>query len=173
MAGRVTAIYPGSFDPVTNAHLDIIERACSIFDQVIVSILINVGKEPLFSTEERLEMLRKVISGWENVQLDTFEGLLVDYAAAKNARIILRGIRAVTDYDYEFQMALMNRRMQPQIETIFLMPAEAYSYLSSSLVKEVCFLGGDVKGLVPAVVERWLKKKVSSAKGAKGVRNAG
>ena len=116
MAGRVIAIYPGSFDPVTNGHLDIIERACSIFDQVIVAILINVGKEPLFTVEERLEMLRRVTGRWDNVRVDTFKGLLVDYAASKRACVILRGIRAVTDYDYEFQMALMNRRIRPQIE---------------------------------------------------------
>lgn len=160
MAGRVTAIYPGSFDPVTNGHLDIIERASFIFDGVIVALLSNVAKAPLFSTEERLKMLREVTRAWDNVQADMFEGLLVDYAVARKAEVILRGLRAVTDYDYEFQMALMNRRIQPQIETIFMMPAEAYSYLSSSLVKEVCLLGGNVHGLVPPVVETFLEEKV-------------
>ena len=160
MAGRVTAIYPGSFDPVTNGHLDVIERASVIFDGVIVALLRNEAKAPLFSTEERLKMLREVTRAWDNVQVDMFEGLLVDYAVARKAEVILRGLRAVTDYDYEFQMALMNRRMQPQIETVFMMPAEAYSYLSSSLVKEVCLLGGNVHGLVPPVVETFLKEKM-------------
>ncbi len=160
MAGRVTAIYPGSFDPVTNGHLDVIERASVIFDGVIVALLRNEAKAPLFSAEERLKMLREVTRAWDNVQVDMFEGLLVDYAVARKAEVILRGLRAVTDYDYEFQMALMNRRMQPQIETVFMMPAEAYSYLSSSLVKEVCLLGGNVHGLVPPVVETFLKEKM-------------
>jgi pantetheine-phosphate adenylyltransferase len=160
MAERVTAIYPGSFDPVTNGHLDIIERGTTIFDRVIVAVLLNREKEPLFSTEERLEMLKKVTRRWENVEVDTFEGLLVNYALARKARVILRGIRAVTDYEFELQMALMNRRIQADIETIFMMPAEAYSYLSSSLVKEVVTLGGGVSGLVPSVVESYLEKKI-------------
>ncbi|MGH9339404.1 MAG: pantetheine-phosphate adenylyltransferase [Acidobacteriota bacterium] len=159
MAERVIAIYPGSFDPVTNGHLDIIERSSSIFDSVIVAVLINVAKQPLFSIDERLEMLRDVTGRWENVEVASFEGLLVNYAVSRKAHVILRGIRAVTDYDYEFQMALMNRRMQPTIETIFMVPAEAYSYLSSSMVKEVCALGGSVSGLVPSCVEASLKHK--------------
>lgn len=164
MADGVTAIYPGSFDPVTNGHLDIIQRGRSIFDRVIVAVLLNVGKQPLFSLEERIQMLREVTRRWNNVEVDTFEDLLVRYAVAKKARVIIRGIRAVTDYDYEFQMALMNRRLRPEIETVFMMPAETYSYLSSSLVKEVCMLGGSVSGLVPPIVERYLKRRITGQK---------
>ncbi|MDA2923580.1 pantetheine-phosphate adenylyltransferase [Acidobacteria bacterium AH-259-L09] len=165
MAKPVSAIYPGSFDPVTNGHLDVIERSRSIFDRVIVAVLVNLDKEPLFSTDERLEILGEVTRQWDNVEIDTFEGLLVNYAASKKAQVILRGIRAVTDFEYEFQMALMNRRLRPDIETVFMIPAEAYSYLSSSLVKEVFTLGGSVSGLVPSVVEDSLRKKIRSIKG--------
>lgn len=160
-AASVAAIYPGSFDPVTNGHLDIIQRAGTIFDRVIVAVLINRDKEPLFSVDERLEMLRNVTKQWDNVAVDQFEGLLVNFAVARRARVIIRGIRAVTDFDYEFQMALMNRRIEPAIETVFLTPAETYSYLSSSLVKEVFSLGGRVSGLVPDLVEEALNEKVS------------
>ena len=162
MLRQVTAIYPGSFDPVTYGHLDIINRGRSIFENVIVAVLVNVEKDPLFSTEERLEMLRLATQQWNNVQIDAFEGLLVDYAVEKKARVILRGIRAVTDYEYEFQMALMNRRLRAGIETVFMVPAEDYSYLSSSLVKEVFSLGGSVTGLVPDIVEKSLKNKARS-----------
>ncbi len=157
MAKQVTAIYPGSFDPVTNGHLDIIERSHRIFDRVIVAVLVNVEKEPFFDIEKRLEMLREVTQEWDNVEVETFEGLLVKFAVARKAKVILRGIRAVTDYEYEFQMALMNRRMQPEIETVFMVPAEAYTYLSSRLVKEIFRLGGSVSGLVPSIVEDFLK----------------
>ena len=157
MAERVVAIYPGSFDPVTNGHLDIIRRSRTVFDTVIVAVLQNLEKKPLFSAEERLGMLRHVTGSWENVKVDSFDGLLVGYAVEKGARVIVRGIRAVTDYEYEFQMALMNRRMESCIETIFMLPSSEYSYLSSSLVKEVYALGGKITGLVPEVVESSLR----------------
>ena len=156
MTGGVVAIYPGSFDPVTNGHLDIIERGSNIFARVIVAVVRNLRKDPFFTSEERVEMLREATASWSNVEVDSFEGLLVSYVLARKAQVILRGIRAVTDYEYEFQMALMNRRLQPSIETMFMMPAEAYSYLSSSVVKEVAVLGGSVSGLVPPVVERYM-----------------
>jgi pantetheine-phosphate adenylyltransferase len=159
MAKEVTAIYPGSFDPVTNGHVDIIGRSRGIFDRVIVAVLVNIEKTPFFTTDERLEMLREVTGKWDNVQIETFQGLLVNYAVAQKAQVILRGIRAVTDYEYEFQMALMNRRMQPGIETVFMVPAEEYTYLSSKLVKEIFLLGGSVEGIVPSVVEDFLNKK--------------
>ncbi len=157
MAEPVVAIYPGSFDPVTNGHLDIIRRSRSVFDTVIVAVLQNLEKKPLFSAEERQAMLRQVTGAWENVKVDSFDGLLVSYAVEKGARVIVRGIRAVTDYEYEFQMALMNRRIESSIETIFMLPSSEYSYLSSSLIKEVYALGGDITGLVPEVVESSLR----------------
>jgi pantetheine-phosphate adenylyltransferase len=160
MGGETVAIYPGSFDPVTNGHLDIIERGAGIFDRIIVGVLVNAAKNPLFSLEERLDMLRTVTARWHNVEIDSFDGLLVGYATAKKAGVILRGIRAVTDFEYEFQMALMNRRLAPEVETVFMMPAEAYSFLSSSLVKEVSALGGSVSGLVPALVENHLLERI-------------
>ena len=152
-------MYPGSFDPITNGHLDLIQRGSRLFNRLIVSILRNEGKEPLFSVEERVEMLREVIQVYPNVEVDSFDGLLIDYAAARQATVLLRGIRAISDYEYELQMALMNRKLQPQLETVFMMPAEAYSYLSSRLVKEVFRLGGSVRGLVPELVEERLREK--------------
>ncbi|MCU1308049.1 MAG: Phosphopantetheine adenylyltransferase [Acidobacteriaceae bacterium] len=158
---RVKAIYPGSFDPLTNGHLDLIERGSKIFDELVVAILRNSEKAPLFSVEERMEMLKETTSHLENVSVDTFEGLLVDYVAKQNARVVLRGIRAISDYEYELQMALMNRNLSPNIETVFMMPADTYSYLSSRLVKEVFQLGGSVRGLVPPMVEERLREKVN------------
>jgi len=156
----VTALYPGTFDPVTNGHLDLIARGANIFDKLIVAVARNLDKEPLFDVKERIEMLEAVTFDWENVEVDVFDGLLMDYARAKGARVILRGIRAVSDYEYELQMALMNRKIEPQIETVFMMPAEAYSYLSSRLVKELARLGGPVKCLVPPIVDERLRAKV-------------
>jgi pantetheine-phosphate adenylyltransferase len=158
---RVKAIYPGSFDPLTNGHLDLIERGSKIFDELVIAILRNSEKSPLFSVEERMEMLKDTTSHLENVSVDTFEGLLVDYVAKQNARAVLRGIRAISDYEYELQMALMNRNLSPNIETVFMMPADTYSYLSSRLVKEVFQLGGSVRGLVPELVEERLREKVN------------
>lgn len=155
----VRAIYPGSFDPLTNGHLDLIERGSKIFDELIVGILRNSEKDPLFTLAERLDMLNQMVKRFNNVYVDSFEGLLVDYAMRKNAKAVLRGIRAISDYEYELQMALMNRKLQPQLETVFMMPAEAFSYLSSRLVKEVFRLGGSVRGLVPELVEERLREK--------------
>src|SRR5919199_2377044 len=160
------AIYPGSFDPVTNGHLDIIERGCKLFDEIIVSILVNPEKQPFFTVEERREMLTEVLQninqGNCTLRVDSFRGLLVNYAVAQKANVIVRGIRAISDYEYEFQMALMNRRLEPGIETVFMMPAEIYSYVSSRLVKEVFQLGGAVTGLVPPSVEKRMKEKISN-----------
>ena len=153
------AIYPGSFDPPTKGHLDLIARGSRIFDELVVAILRNPEKAPLFSVEERKEMIELLTSGYKNVRVDTFEGLTVDYATRVRATAVLRGIRAISDYEYELQMALMNRKLQPQLETVFMMPAETYSYLSSRLVKEVFRLGGSVRGLVPEVVEQRLREK--------------
>jgi pantetheine-phosphate adenylyltransferase len=161
---RVKAIYPGSFDPLTNGHLDLVERGSKIFGELVVAILHNSEKDPLFSVAERKEMLRETTKRFDNVSIDTFEGLLVDYARDQKAQAVLRGIRAISDYEYELQMALMNRRLTPEIETVFMMPADSYSYVSSRLVKEVFNLGGSVKGLVPEVVEQRLHEKVKGNK---------
>lgn len=160
---RVIAIYPGSFDPPTNGHLDLIERGSKIFDELVVAILRNAEKAPLFSVTERAAMLEALTGQYSNVRVDTFDGLTVDYAAKVGASSLLRGIRALTDYEYELQMALMNRKLRPELETVFMMPAEKYSYLSSRLVREVAQLGGSVKGLVPELVEQNLKGKLDPA----------
>jgi pantetheine-phosphate adenylyltransferase len=162
------AIYPGSFDPITNGHLDIIQRGCKLFDEIIVAILVNAEKTPFFSVAERKEILADVLKDIEQggcrVVVDSFEGLLVQYAAEKEAHAIVRGIRAISDYEYELQMALMNRRLEPSLETVFMMPAEAYSYVSSRLVKEVFQLGGNISGLVPAVVEEQMRRKAQKSR---------
>ena len=160
---RSVAVFPGSFDPITNGHIDIVDRALKVFDEVIISILVNAEKKPLFSAEERLTLIRDAFRGEPRVRGDTFSGLLVDYAMRVGASVIIRGLRAISDFEYEFQMALMNRRLNPRIETVFLMAPEGFSYLSSRLVKEVFDLGGDVRGLVPPVVERRLREKRQSA----------
>ncbi|MFI5056571.1 MAG: pantetheine-phosphate adenylyltransferase [Candidatus Acidiferrales bacterium] len=156
------AIYPGSFDPVTNGHLDLIERGEKMFDLVIVAVLKNAEKQPLFTVDERVEMLREVTRNWPGVEVDVFEGLLVDYARKRHAGVILRGIRAISDYEYELQMALMNRKLEPRLETVFMIPGEPYSYLSSRLVREIAQFGGPLDGFVPSVVEQRLRAKVSS-----------
>jgi pantetheine-phosphate adenylyltransferase len=164
---RVKAIYPGSFDPLTNGHLDLIERGCKIFDSLVVAILRNAEKDPLFSVPERQEMVKATTTHLPNVTVDTFDGLLVDYVARQNAQAVLRGIRAISDYEYELQMALMNRKLEPRIETVFMMPAEQYSYLSSRLVKEVFRLGGSVAQLVPPIVEERLRERVERMEAAR------
>jgi pantetheine-phosphate adenylyltransferase len=156
----VVGIYPGSFDPITNGHLDLIGRGARLVDKLIVAILRNEEKRVLFSVDERMEMLHEVSSKFPNVEVGSFNGLLVDFAAESGATVILRGIRAVSDYEYELQMALMNRRLAPQIETVFLMSSEAYSFISSRLVKEVISLGGNITGLVPPSVENRLKERL-------------
>lgn len=160
------AIYPGSFDPVTNGHLDIIERGCKLFDEIIISILINPEKRPFFTIDERREILNQVLLGIQRgsckLLVDDFQGLLVHYAVDRKANAIVRGIRAISDYEYELQMALMNRRLEPTIETVFMMPAEKYSYVSSRLVKEVLQLGGELQGLVPPLVEERMKQKMAN-----------
>ena len=156
---RTLAVFPGSFDPLTNGHLDIIERSLTVFHTVTVAILVNLEKQPLFTVEERVEIIREAYKGNPRVKVDTFTGLLVDYAEKAGATVIVRGLRAISDFEYEFQMALMNRHLNARIETVFMMPAERYSYLSSRLVKEVFQLGGGVRELVPAGVERRLREK--------------
>ncbi|MDQ3069931.1 MAG: pantetheine-phosphate adenylyltransferase [Acidobacteriota bacterium] len=153
------AVYPGSFDPLTNGHVDIIRRGAKMFDRIIVAILLNADKAPVFSAADRAAMIRDVFDDTPSVDVDTFEGLLVDYMKQKGAGVIVRGLRAVSDFEYEMQMALMNRHMSPDVETVFMMPAEEYTYVSSRLVKEVAGLGGSVRGLVPPIVESRLVER--------------
>lgn len=154
------AIYPGSFDPLTNGHVDIILRGARLFDRIVVAMLVNAEKSPLFTMEERVEIAREVFKDRPNVEIATFDGLLVDYVERRQAHVIVRGLRAISDFEFEFQMALMNRRLNSRIETIFMMPAEQYTYISSRLIKEVFGLGGRVHGLVPELVEARLRDKV-------------
>jgi pantetheine-phosphate adenylyltransferase len=154
------AIYPGSFDPITMGHLDIIERSARLFDEVVVALLSNIEKQPMFTTEERVEMIREIVP-LSNVRVGTFEGLLVHFAVQQQAQFVVRGIRAISDYEYELQMALMNRRLEPNVETVFLMAGEAYSYISSRLIKEVFKLGGPINGLVPKLVEERMRAKIT------------
>ncbi len=158
---RKLAVYPGSFDPLTNGHVDIIERGARLFDRIVVAILVNGEKEPLFSADERKEIALAVFDDFPNVEIETFDGLLVDYAARQEADVIVRGLRAISDFEYEMQMALMNRRLNRMIETVFMMPDERYTYVSSRLIKEVFALGGSVKGLVPEIVEARLASKTA------------
>ena len=160
----VVAIYPGSFDPLTNGHLDLIERGRRLVGKLVISVLNNEAKHPLFSVDERMDMLSEAVEGMENVEIDSFDGLLAEYAARLGASVILRGIRAISDYEHELQMALMNRRLRPDIETMFLLAGEGNSFISSRLVKEVARLGGNVSGLVPAAVEKRLAARFSESK---------
>ena len=157
------AVYPGSFDPPTNGHLDLIERGSKIFEELVVAILRNSEKTPMFSVSERLEMLKELTADLKNVRLDTFDGLMVEFAKSIDAKCVLRGIRAISDYEYELQMALMNRKLEPTLETVFMMPADKYSYVSSRLVREVAQAGGPVRGLVPEAVEQKLREKLDPA----------
>ncbi|MGH9693055.1 MAG: pantetheine-phosphate adenylyltransferase [Bryobacteraceae bacterium] len=161
MPAPLTAIYPGSFDPLTNGHLDLIARGSRLAGQLIVAVLENTQKQPLFPIAERVEMLKQATVSFANVEVASFDGLLVDYAEHRGAGVILRGIRAISDYEIELQMALLNRRMRPHIETIFLMASEEHSFLSSRLVKEIAMLGGDVSSFVPAAVRKSLHGKIS------------
>ena len=161
---KVIAIYPGSFDPPTNGHLDLIARGSKIFDELVVAILRNPEKDPLFSVAARREMLETLTVDFGNVRVDTFDGLTVDYARQMGAAAVLRGIRALSDYEYELQMALMNRKLRPEVETVFMMPSNQYSYLSSHLVREIAHLGGSIKGLVPEMVEERLREKLEAVK---------
>jgi len=170
MTQRV-AVYPGSFDPIHHGHLDIIERCCTLFDEVVVAVLANEAKKALFSPEERVAMIRELFPGRTQVRVENFSGLLVEFADQAGARVVVRGLRAVSDFEYEMQMALMNRRLNPRIETVFMMPREDYSYLSSRLVKEVCALGASLDGLVPpSVLARLRERLVPRGAGGEGAR---
>jgi pantetheine-phosphate adenylyltransferase len=153
------AVYPGSFDPITNGHIDLIQRALKVFDRITVAVATNAFKQSLFTIEERMEMIRVSLEGYPQVSIDTFQGLLVKYAREQKARAILRGLRAVTDFEYEFQLAMMNRRLEPEIETVFLMTGLRWVFLSSSILKEAAIHGGDIEGMVPEIVFKRLREK--------------
>lgn len=159
MTDKRVAIYPGSYDPITNGHIDIIKRGFKIFDKIIVAALKNPSKTPLFTLEERLEILEETFDGYDNIEIDFFEGLLVDYLKRKNVTTVVRGLRAISDFDIELQMALLNRQIEPEMETIFLVPSMQYSFVSSRLVKEIYQLGGGIKNIVPETVDKRLKEK--------------
>ena len=161
------AIYPGSFDPITSGHMDIIERASSVFDELVVAVAINLGKAPLFSVSERVHLLKEACRHLQNVTIDHFHGLLVDYVESQDAKVVVRGLRAVSDFEFEFQMALMNKRLNGNVETLFMMTSAQNLFLSSSLVKELAVLGAPVSGLVPAVVEEHLKVKLQQKMGGR------
>jgi len=160
-----TVIYPGSFDPFTNGHLDLVQRAAKLFDQVVVAVAKNDGKQPLFTHEERLELVRLALKGFSNVVADAFDGLLVNYVEKRGGQAVIRGMRAVSDFEFEFQMALMNRKLNERVETIFMMPKDTYTFLSSRIVKEIARLGGDVSAFVPAHVGDALKLKLAASAG--------
>ena len=162
------AIYPGSFDPVTNGHLDVIQRASQLFDEVVVAVAFNDAKHPLFSTQERVKLLAKITGKFRNVTVASFNGLLMEFARRNKATAVVRGLRAISDFEFEFQMALMNRKLEPKIETVFLTPKEEYTYLSSRIVKEIARLGGNVREFVPAIVAKELEKKFSKMPGPAG-----
>ncbi|MDL1894243.1 pantetheine-phosphate adenylyltransferase [Sphingobacteriales bacterium CHB3] len=164
MARKPIALYPGTFDPVTNGHVDVVQRATQMFSKVIVLVARNVTKTPMFTDVERVEMIKEVFNGNKQVSVDLFDGLVVDYARRRNASVIVRGLRAVSDFEYEFQMALMNRKLDADVDTVFLMPHARYTYLNSTIVREVARLGGDVSGFVPANVRRRLQEKLNSRK---------
>jgi pantetheine-phosphate adenylyltransferase len=159
-----TAIYPGTFDPITNGHLDIIARAVKMFDKVVVMVARNSGKNPMFNDQERVELIRAVVKKFKNVEVDSFQGLLVEYARKRKATAVLRGLRAISDFEYEFQLALMNRKLNDKVETVFLMPSEKYTYLNSTIVREIARLGGDVREFVPPVVLKAFAEKLRSQK---------
>jgi pantetheine-phosphate adenylyltransferase len=165
-SGRL-AIFPGSFDPLTNGHVDLILRGAHLFERILIAVLVNAEKTPLFTAPERVTIIKEVFREYPNVEVETFDGLLVEYARTRRASAIIRGLRAVSDFEYEFQMALMNRHLEPTLETVFMMPAEQYTYLSSRLIKEVFSLGGEVRGLVPASVEHWMRKKTQAVAGGR------
>lgn len=164
---KITAIYPGTFDPVTNGHIDIIKRASGLFDKVIVTIAINSNKKPLFTKDERIDMLKKSLKSFKNVSVDYFEGLIVNYAKKKNAKVLIRGLRAVSDFEYEFQMSLINRKLASDLTTIFLMPNEKYTYLNSSIVRELASLKGKIDDFIPVYVKQKLISKLKENKKGK------